>query len=85
MVQDATLKRCFGKEDKLINWSWDQLSKLQTLKAPHESLPRLLDLLRYLNTPGLEDIWLLLDIKVGQQSEFVERELIASVARQQPG
>ena len=27
-------------------------------------MPRLLDLLEYLATPGLEDIWLMLDIKV---------------------
>lgn len=27
-------------------------------------MPRLLDLLEYLTTPGLEDIWILLDIKV---------------------
>lgn len=27
-------------------------------------MPRLLDLLQFLATPGLEDTWLLLDIKV---------------------
>jgi hypothetical protein len=27
-------------------------------------MPRLLDLLEYLAQPGLEDIWVLLDIKV---------------------
>jgi hypothetical protein len=27
-------------------------------------MPRLLDLLKYLAQPGLEDIWVLLDIKV---------------------
>ena len=28
-------------------------------------MPRLADLLEYLAQPGLEDIWVLLDIKVG--------------------
>jgi hypothetical protein len=29
-------------------------------------MPRLKDLLEYLNEPGLEDIWILLDIKVSR-------------------
>lgn len=37
---------------------------MRTLRAPHERMPRLRDVLEYLATPGLEDIWLLLDIKV---------------------
>ncbi len=37
---------------------------MRTLKEPHEPMPRLKDLLEYLATPGLEDIWVLLDIKV---------------------
>jgi len=28
-------------------------------------MPRLADLLEYLTQPGLEDVWVLLDIKVG--------------------
>lgn len=62
--QDATLKRCFGLDEKIIDCTWDQLSKLRTLQEPHEPLPRLVDLLEFLASPGLEDIWLLLDIKV---------------------
>ena len=27
-------------------------------------MPRLIDLLEYLTTPGLEDIWILLDVKI---------------------
>jgi tubulin gamma len=37
---------------------------MKTLKEPHESMPRLVDLLEYLAQPGLEEIWVLLDIKV---------------------
>jgi hypothetical protein len=40
------------------------LSKLKTLKEPPQSMPRLIDLLEYLSQPGLEEIWVLLDIKV---------------------
>jgi len=64
LSHDATLKRCFGKEDKIIDCEWSYLKTLRTLKAPHEAMPRLKDLLEYLTTPGLEDIWVLLDIKV---------------------
>jgi len=65
----------------VIDCSWDQLSKLRTLRVPHEPMPRLLELLQYLNKPGLEDIWLLLDIKVRQQSKSVNGVLTAFVAR----
>jgi hypothetical protein len=61
--QDKDLKRCFGREEKIIDCDYEFLSKLRTLKAPHESMPRLADLLEYLAQPGLEDIWVLLDIK----------------------
>ncbi|KAI9870892.1 MAG: gamma-tubulin [Pleopsidium flavum] len=67
LSHDATLKRCFGKKEKIINCGWNYLSTLRSLKAPHELMPRLKDLLQYLNTSGLENIWLLLDIKVSQQ------------------
>ena len=63
--QDATLKRCYGKENKIIDCDWDFLSQQRTIKEPHVSMPRLKDLLEYLASPGLENIWLLLDIKVG--------------------
>jgi len=63
-AQDATLKRCFGKPDKIIDCDWKELSQLRTLKEPHEPMPRLVELLEFLAKPGMEDIWLLLDIKV---------------------
>jgi len=58
------LKRCYGIDKKIIDCDWDYLSQRQTLRAPHESMPRLIDLLTYLAKPGLQNIWLLLDIKV---------------------
>ncbi|KAH6683033.1 putative glycerophosphoryl diester phosphodiesterase [Halenospora varia] len=64
LSHDATLKRCFGKDEKIIDCDWSYLKTLRTLKEPHEPMPRLKDLLEYLASPGLEDIWVLLDIKV---------------------
>ena len=48
---------------------WDYISSLKTLQEPHEAMPRLKDLLEYLASSGLEDIWLLLDIKVAFASK----------------
>ena len=64
LPQDATLKRCYGDDRKIIDCDWKFLSKQRTLQAPHEPMPRLRDLLEYLASPGREEIWLLLDIKV---------------------
>lgn len=64
MLQDATLKRCFGKDEKIIDCTWEYISQQRTLATPHEPMPRLKDLLELLASPGLENIWLLLDIKV---------------------
>ncbi|KAH8690670.1 putative glycerophosphoryl diester phosphodiesterase [Talaromyces proteolyticus] len=61
---DPTLKRCFGKNEKLVDCNWDYIKTLRTVQKPHEPMPRLKDLLEYLATPGLEDTWLVLDIKV---------------------
>ena len=62
-MQDAKLTRCFGEHKKVIDCDWDYLSTLRTVKEPHDRMPRLSDLLEYLATPGLENIWLMLDIK----------------------
>ncbi|KAL8805147.1 MAG: hypothetical protein Q9182_002129 [Xanthomendoza sp. 2 TL-2023] len=63
LSHDATLKRCFGKPDKLIERDWAYISDQRTIQAPHEAMPRLIDLLEYLAAPGNEKTWLLLDIK----------------------
>lgn len=64
LLKDSSLKRCFGEDKKVIDCDWSYISTLRTAQAPHEPMPRLKDLLEYLTTPGLEDIWILLDIKV---------------------
>ncbi|GIZ40268.1 hypothetical protein CKM354_000361500 [Cercospora kikuchii] len=73
LSHDATLKRCFGQKDKVIERTWDEIKDLRTLAAPHEHMPRLKDLLDYLSQPGLEDIWVLLDIKLDNDADDIMR------------
>ena len=71
LSHDADLKRCFGKDDKIIEQNWDDISGLQTLRTPHQTMPRLQDLLEFMALPATsEDIWLLLDIKVALSRAF---------------
>ena len=58
------MKRCYGVDAKIKDCSWDYLSTLETLREPRQKMPALRDLLAMLNKPGMEHIWLLLDIKV---------------------
>lgn len=37
---------------------------MRTVRAPHEKMPQLKDLLEWLAEPGMDKIWVLLDIKV---------------------
>lgn len=64
LSHDATLKRCFGRPEKLLDVDWSFVSTLLTTEEPRQRMPRLLDLLEYLAAPEREDIWLILDIKV---------------------
>lgn len=47
-----------------MDCDWEYLKTLRTLEEPHEPMPRFKDLLEYLVSPGLEDIWVLLDVKI---------------------
>ncbi|PVI04711.1 PLC-like phosphodiesterase, partial [Periconia macrospinosa] len=83
LSHDKDLKRCFGRQEKIIDCDYEFLSELRTLSEPHEHMPRLADLLEYLAQPGLEDIWVLLDIKLDNNaSEIMQRiaSTISSVA-----
>lgn len=77
---DATLKRCFGKPDKIIDRTWEELKDLRTVQEPHEPMPRLLDLLAYLAEPGMEEIWLLLDIKLDNNPRDIMRLIGSTLA-----
>jgi hypothetical protein len=59
--------------EKVLDCDYEFISKLRTLKAPHEPMPRLVDLLEYLAQPGLEDIWVMLDIKVSHGAQAGHR------------
>lgn len=76
---DPSLKRCYGLDKKIIDCNWDDIKDLKTVKEPHEPLPRLTDLLEYLAQPGLEEMWLLLDIKLSNDAENIMRRLAATI------
>jgi len=84
LSHDANLKRCFGKPEKLIDCEWDYLSTLRTVREPAEPMPRLRDLLEYLAEPGLEDIWVLLDIKLDNDTDDVIRLIASTIASVAP-
>jgi phosphatidylglycerol phospholipase C len=63
-LKDINLQRCFGVKKKVNECDWEYLETLRTVQAPHEPMPRLLDVLEYLRQPGREHIWVMLDIKV---------------------
>ncbi|OAL48962.1 tubulin nucleotide-binding domain-like protein [Pyrenochaeta sp. DS3sAY3a] len=84
LSHDKDLKRCFGREEKIIDCDYEFLSKVRTLKAPHEPMPRLVDLLEYLAQPGLEDIWVLLDIKLDNNADDVMRLIGDTIRSVQP-
>ncbi|OTA96431.1 hypothetical protein M434DRAFT_55933, partial [Hypoxylon sp. CO27-5] len=87
LSHDASLKRCFGEDSKVRDHDWSYLSTLRTLRKPAQPMPRLLDLLEYLNQPGSEHMWLMLDIKRDDDAtELVRRtaETISSVPAIRP-
>ncbi|KAF2721910.1 PLC-like phosphodiesterase [Polychaeton citri CBS 116435] len=82
LSHDATLKRCFGRSEKVIDLEYEEIAQHRTTAKPHVPMPRLKDLLEYLAQPGLEEIWLLLDIKLDNDADDIVRligETIASV------
>lgn len=84
LSHDATLKRCFGRKDKILDQKWDDIKDLRTLAPPHEPMPRLMDLLQYLAQPGLEEIWVLLDIKLDNNADDIMRLIGSTIAEVTP-
>lgn len=87
LSHDGTLKRCFGVDKKIADCDWSYLSTLRTTKSPPSPMPMLADLLRHLNLPGMEEKWLLLDIKRDDDpDELIRRtaETFASVPSARP-
>jgi len=83
--QDADLRRCFGDRRKVIDCDWEELSKLRTLRSPHEPMPRLRDLLELVAQPELQHLWLLLDIKVDNDADNVMRLIAETIKSVPPG
>ncbi|KAJ4219753.1 hypothetical protein NW760_012376 [Fusarium oxysporum] len=61
--------------------SWEYLSTLRTVAEPHEPMPRLKDFLQWLAQPKMQDIWVVLDIKLDDDPA----ELMAAIARDLDG
>ncbi|KAH6696880.1 glycerophosphoryl diester phosphodiesterase family protein [Plectosphaerella plurivora] len=79
LSHDQSLKRCYGIDTPVAKCDWSYLQTLRTLKAPHEPMPRLVDLLTWLAEPnsGRDKIWVLLDVK----PDDAPSELLGAVAR----
>ncbi|KAI1177205.1 PLC-like phosphodiesterase [Nemania sp. FL0916] len=87
LCHDESLQRCYGNKAKVRELDWNEIKQLRTLREPHEPMPRLVDLLAYLDEPGLQDIWLMLDIKTHDAAEDMMpkiAEALASVPSKRP-
>ncbi|KAI5923072.1 PLC-like phosphodiesterase [Camillea tinctor] len=89
LSHDADLGRCYGLPGvKLKDRDWKDLRDLRTTQEPHEPMPRLRDLLEWLDGEGRGGMWVMLDIKRHDDAEELVRrtaETIASVpATQRP-
>lgn len=84
LSHDATLKRCFGKHDKILDRTWEEIKDLRTLAAPHVPMPRLKDLLECLARPGMEEIWVCLDIKLDNDADDIMRLIGSTIAEAKP-
>ncbi|KAI0870620.1 PLC-like phosphodiesterase [Hypoxylon argillaceum] len=87
LCHDETLERCYGNKAKVRDLDWSEISQLRTLREPRQPMPRLVDLLEYLDQPGLEDVWLMLDIKTHDDAEEIMQKTgatFASVPSKQP-
>ncbi|TPX26836.1 hypothetical protein DIZ76_012299 [Coccidioides immitis] len=71
LSHDATLKRCFGVDKRVIDCDWKCLSALRTVKPPHRPMPRLIDLLEYIAAPERANVWIILDIKADNNAHNV--------------
>ncbi|KAG0635589.1 PLC-like phosphodiesterase [Tuber brumale] len=81
---DATLKRCFGVDGKLIDYDYSYLKTLRTLEAPHVPMPTLKEVLEFMCQPAVLGMWLLLDIKVDNDAEDIIRETASAICSVNP-
>ncbi|KAJ5411653.1 uncharacterized protein N7487_006012 [Penicillium crustosum] len=83
LSHDPSLMRCYGIKKKVADCDWEYLKTLRTLQAPHEPMPRLVDVLEYLRQPGRENLWILLDIKLTNEP-FAIMERISKIIESVP-
>lgn len=84
LSHDPTLSRCFGRKDKILDKTWDEIKDLRTIARPHVGMPRLEDLLEYLAQPGMEEFWILLDIKLDNDADDIMRSIASTIASVSP-
>ncbi|KAK5170167.1 uncharacterized protein LTR77_004752 [Saxophila tyrrhenica] len=98
LSHDPSLKRCFGVDRKIKDCTWDEISKMRTvgggqgdkakakagIRTEGEAMARLQDLLEYLAQPGLEEVWVMLDIKLSNSAEQIMRLLGSTIAAVPP-
>ncbi|EFX03301.1 glycerophosphoryl diester phosphodiesterase family protein [Grosmannia clavigera kw1407] len=63
LSHDPTLRRCFGRPERICDCDWAMLATLRTERLPGEPMARLADVLELLAEPANETAWVLLDIK----------------------
>ena len=74
LMHDPSLRRTFGDKALVRDREWAQLAALRTLRAPHEPMARLVDFLHFLNGDGMQDVWVMLDIKVWSLAMTMRRK-----------
>lgn len=87
LCHDETLRRCYGNRARVRDLDWCEISQLRTLREPRQQMPRLIDLLEYINQPGLEDVQLMLDVKTHDNAEEIMQrtaQALASVSSSRP-
>ncbi|KAA8907554.1 PLC-like phosphodiesterase [Sphaerosporella brunnea] len=84
---DATLKRCFGVDRKIIDCDWEEIKTLRTLKEPGQPMPTLREVVEYLATSELEakGVWLLLDIKIDSPADDIMRLTAETISKVHEG
>lgn len=84
LSHDPNLKRCYGVDQNISSCDYSYIRTLRTIKAPHEHMPTLKELLEYMVQPGLENLWLLLDIKLDNHPDDVIRLISETVFAVKP-
>ncbi|KAL2112010.1 hypothetical protein VUR80DRAFT_8785 [Thermomyces stellatus] len=80
LSHDGDLKRCFGVDKRVNECDWSYLRTLRTIKAPHEPMPSLEELLAFLAECEQEDMWLILDIKMHDDAEDLVSKTAETIA-----